>query len=166
VFTSTEVSFFVGTPLHAIDLRKYVEQKNRTARGEASVSAQSPLRVMLHPSSNSHIARTSVNRLEKDMSDFATDENAGSLPVLKATSGPVQDVASVEQVASAVSDIIAALEKLRDRDISTVQSGVKELLAYCNGETSGGNGHLKAFGYNLLQKARYESAMVGTFQFL
>ena len=78
-YTPTEVAFFLGSPLHAIDLRTYVEQKTLAARGEAAVTNQTPLRVMQHPSSNSHVARTSVTRLEQDIVDFAADENIGDL---------------------------------------------------------------------------------------
>ena len=78
-YTPTEVAFFLGSPLHAIDLRIYVEQKTLAARGEAAVTNQTPLRVMQHPSSNSHVARTSVTRLEQDIVDFAADENIGNV---------------------------------------------------------------------------------------
>ena len=64
-YTTNEVNFLLGSPLHAIDLRNYVEQKTLAARGEEAVTNQTPLRVMQHPSSNSHIARTAVTRLEQ-----------------------------------------------------------------------------------------------------
>jgi hypothetical protein len=165
IFTASEVSFFVGTPLHAIDLRKYVEQKNRSGRGELTVSAASPLRVMQHPSSNSHIARTSVSRLEKDMSDFAADENAGVLPILKATAGSLQG-AAIELSIRAVSELISSLERLRDKDINTTRVGIKELLDYCNGVTAGANGDVRSLGFSMIQKAGYETAMVNYIKFL
>jgi hypothetical protein len=39
---------------------------------------------MEHPSARSHIARTSVVRMEADMEDFAEAENVAVVPILKA----------------------------------------------------------------------------------
>lgn len=83
-FTQAEVSFLVGTPLHSIDLRNYVEQKTLSDRGLEAVGSDSPLTVLEHPSSQSYIARVSVSRLEQDIKDFSGDENGSKVPILKA----------------------------------------------------------------------------------
>jgi hypothetical protein len=160
-YTPAEVSFFLGSPLHSIDLRNYVEQKNLSGRGEAPVSSQSPLRVMQHPSSNSHIARSAVTRLEQDVSDFSVDENKGVLPVLKAinTGGGVLNGPGIDRALSSLKGMISALELLRKKDTSIVREGMGELLAYCNSATVGRDGNVQAIGYNLQQKAGAEVPM-------
>ena len=161
-YTTSEVSFFLGSPLHSIDLRNYVEQKSLANRGEIAVSEQSPLRVMQHPSSNSYIARSAVNRLEQDVGDFAADENKGVLPVLKAINSTVGSLvgAGLDRAMSSMSSMIAALEKLRERDASIVKEGVKELLDFCNSDTLEKEGNVYTMAHNLQQKAGLEVPMV------
>ena len=161
-FTPSEVSFFLGSPLHSIDLRNYVEQKNLAGRGEELVSSESPLRVMLHPSSNSYIARSAVTRLEKDVADFSIDENKGVLPVLKAinTTGGLMEGASLDRALSSITSMITALEKLRERDSVIVKSGVVELLDYCNSSVTATSTDVQAIAHSLRQKAGIEVPMV------
>jgi hypothetical protein len=163
-YTVSEVSFFLGSPLHSIDLRNYVEQKSLANRGEAAVSSESPLRVMLHPSSNSHIARSAVNRLEQDVADFSVDENKGVLPVLKTinTTGGALVGAGLDRALSAMTSMIAALEKLRERDAAIVKSGVQELLDFANSDTPDKHGNVYAIAHSLQQKAGTEVPMVRT----
>ena len=162
-YTPSEVSFFLGSPLHSIDLRTYVEQKSLANRGEAPVSSESPLRVMLHPSSNSHIARSAVKRLEQDVVDFSADENKGVLPVLKAinTTGGALVGAGIDRALVSLTGMIDALAKLRDRDAAIVKSGVKELLDFCNSNTIDKHGSsVHTIAHNLQQQAGTEVSMV------
>ena len=161
-YTPTEVSFFLGSPLHSIDLRNYVEQKSLAGRGEIPVSGETPLRVLLHPSSNSHIARSAVTRLEQDVSDFSIDENKGVLPVLKAinTSGGLLQGPSLDRALVSITSMIAALEKLRDKDSVIVKGGVEELLAYCNCNIGAMEGTVNTLAHHLKQKAGNEVPMV------
>ena len=161
-FTPAEVSFFLGSPLHSIDLRNYVEQKNLAGRGEALVSGESPLRVLLHPSSNSYIARSAVARLEQDVADFSIDENKGVLPVLKAintTNGLLQG-ANLDRALTSITSMISALEKLRERDSIIVKSGVVELLEYCNSYVTASSDDVQAIAHSLRQKAGSEVPLV------
>lgn len=139
-----------------------MEQKSLSGRGEVQVSSQSPLRVMKHPSSNSHIARSAVTRLEQDVSDFSVDENKGVLPVLKAinTGGGALNVAGIDRALSSLRGMISALEILRKKDTVIVRDGMEELLAFCNGNMEGRNGNVQAIGHNLQQKAGAEVPMV------
>jgi hypothetical protein len=74
-YTPREIAYLVGTPLHSIDLRNYVEQKTLSQRGLPTISDNFPLSVLNHPSSRSYIARVSVSRLEVDCKDFAVEGN-------------------------------------------------------------------------------------------
>jgi hypothetical protein len=62
---------------------------------------------MQHPSSNSHIARSAVTRLEQDLSDFSVDENKGVLPVLKAinTGGGALNGQGIDRALSSLTGI-------------------------------------------------------------
>jgi hypothetical protein len=161
-YTVAEVSFFLGSPLHSIDLRNYVEQKSLAGRGETALSVESPLRVMQHPSSNSHIARSAVNRLEQDIADFSVDENKGVMPVLKAinTSGGALQGPGLDRALTSLTKMITALEKMRDRDSIIVKSGIEELLNYCNSTSIGKDVPMKIISHNLQQKAGKEVPMV------
>jgi hypothetical protein len=64
----------MSVPLESIGLGTFLEFKGLAARGERGephVSSQTSLRVMNHPSSRSHIFRTFIVRLERDIIDFA-----------------------------------------------------------------------------------------------
>lgn len=82
VFTAKTISHLLGTPLEAITLADYVNLQSLQSRGQLQIDGKSPLRVLDHPSSRSHIARTTVERMEIDIADFAVDENHSSIPVL------------------------------------------------------------------------------------
>jgi hypothetical protein len=163
-YSTQEISHLVDMPLAAIDFDIYVEQKSLANRGEAAVSSESPLRVMLHPSSNSFIARSAVGRLEQDIVDFSNDENKGVLPVLMTinTTGGALVGAGLDRALNAMTSMIAALEKLRERDAAIVKSGVQELLDYCNSGTLDKQGNVYAIAHNLQIKAGTEVPMVRT----
>jgi hypothetical protein len=162
-----EVSHLVDTPLGAIDLLQYVEYMGLTGRGETTLSGESPLRVMQHPSSNSHIARSNVNRLEQDIKDFSNDENKSVLPVLKAINTKSDDLkgAGLDRALISLSKMITALEMIRDKDHISIVSGVEELLNYCNSTLEGSQGNVKAIGHTLRQKSGTEVPMVSEILF-
>ena len=159
-YTLSEVAHLVDQPLQAIDLNTYIEQKTLVARGEAAVTSQSHLRVMDHPSSNSHIARTAVSRLEQDIADFARDENAGMIPVLVATFGAdALSASGLDRALSSIANLIAALGRIRTKDIAIVQNGIAELLELCNGSGNASIGDIKAVAFSLQQKAGIEASL-------
>jgi hypothetical protein len=164
-YTPEEIMALVTAPLNAIKLQSYIEEKSLAARGEALVSENSPLQVMLHPSSRSHIARTSVARLEADIKDFAHDENAGVIPVLKliANSGGLKDPASVDAASGEVQRLQLALEQLRERDTTFIKSGISELVSFANGSAACAAGNARALAHNLYQDAGIEAKLVGSF---
>ena len=83
-YTAENITALATRPLDAVGLAKYTEFRNLQQRQMAQVSGDTPLHVMEHPSSKSHVARTSVYRLETDVRDFAEDENVSLTPVFKA----------------------------------------------------------------------------------
>jgi hypothetical protein len=108
-FFTREMTFLVNIPMHSIDLRQYVEQKSydqvRQLQNSTVIldSPQLPVTVLEHPSSQSHIARVSVARLEQDYSDYKTDEKAMMTPVLKAVNGATTlDAAGIQAAAGQV----------------------------------------------------------------
>ena len=162
-YTIDEISHLATAPLGAINLDHYIELRSLANRGEAPVSSESPLRVMLHPSSNSHIARSAVKRLEQDVVDFSADENKGVLPVLKAinSTGGALVGAGIDRALASLTGMIDSLAKLRERDAAIVKSGVKELLDFCNSTAvhkSSNNVHTLA--HSLQLKAGTEVSMV------
>ena len=161
-YTSIEISHLVDLPLGAIDLSQYIEYKSLFARGEHPVSCESPLRVMLHPSSNSHIARSAVTRLEQDVIDFSNDENKGVLPVLKfiVTTSSSLNKTNLEGCVASMKSIMTALEKLREKDQMIIRNGIEELLNFCNSSTDATNGDIQAVAYSLQHRAGTEVPMV------
>ena len=165
-YTAKEISFFIGTPLHAIDLRNYVETKRLSERGIEAVSESCDLAVMQHPSSQSYIARVAVSRLEEDVKIFADDENATKLPVFKAISAPsaLTDSQSLAAVTARSTQLIEMLEQLRARDIAMVRAGIDEVLEVCNGGLARGRGEEIAIAHGLLQEACAEASLVSLFE--
>ncbi len=148
-------------PLNVLDLSKFVHNLDLDGRGESRVSSISPLRVMNHPSSRSHIARTSVSRLEKDIVDFSTDENSGTMPILNAVNrstalqGPALDKAVAD-----VTVLIGSLTKLRDSDGDFVKAGIADVVQYCNGKHPVHQNNTSALGHVMRQAAHYETSLV------
>ena len=112
---------------------------------------------MSHPSSRSHIARTSVSRLEEDIVDFATDENSTRIPVMKMMNTPEQLTPGValDQVAHEIQGLLSALVALRDADITFAKNGIETLVHYCNGSHQVHIENLEALGQRLRYKGNY-----------
>ena len=160
-YTEGELSHLVNTPLNALDLSRFVEMKTRAECGESEVSAESPLRCLSHPSSRSHIARTSVTRLEDDIADFATDENVLALPVIKSVrASTVSEASGLEVAVADMFKLIQGLTKLRESDSSFAKEGTTELLFFCNGQHSCYDDNLIAQAHLIQQVALSETPLV------
>ena len=164
-FTDTEISHLAGTPLDAINLSSFIEFKSLKSRGENPVSSNSPLKVMSHPSSRSHIARTSVARLEVDIVDFATDENSSQIPMLKVLNNLSHlESNNLSNVVAEVTKMISLLEKVRESDIKFVKQGVDDIVDYCNGDHACHYGDIGALTHRLKQNGHSETYL--DFEFL
>ena len=159
--TAKEVTFLVGTPLHCIDLRKFIDLKNLTGRKLESVDSTFPIDVLKHPSSQSYIARVSVSRLEQDLKDFAHDENAALTPVMKYINTTCTfDQESISKALTQISTLVASLNTVRSNDNIAIKQGIEELLVYTNGVTAAEAGNAKAIRHNLLQRSKLETTLV------
>jgi hypothetical protein len=160
-YTSQEVAHFCSAPLDVMQLDKFVHFKDLNSRGEDRVSSISPLRVMNHPSSRSHIARTSVSRLEKDIVDFSTDENLGTIAVLNAVNRTTNLRGdSLTTASNDVRKLIEALVGLRDKDTAFVRKGVSEILLFSNGQHLMYANNSAALGHVSRQLAQNEFTLV------
>ena len=160
-YTAQQIQYLAGTPLDEIDLKRFIEFKNLSSRGEAAVSSSSPLRVLNHPSSRSHIARTSVVRLESDIVDFSVDENASELPIMKAVGVSVLEKReSLEGAVGEMFKLISSLMKLRDSDTAFVRTAMTDLLAYTNGSHVMYRQSLRAQSHLIRQESGFEAALV------
>ncbi|KAJ1425171.1 hypothetical protein B484DRAFT_93375, partial [Ochromonadaceae sp. CCMP2298] len=159
-FQPSRVAQLATAPLDEIGLDRFVEHKSLAMRGDAPVQVDSPLRVLGHPSSRSHVARTSVLRLEGDIRDFAADENQTVLPVMKAVGlAALMEKSSLDSAVGEMFKIITALLKLRDGDSAFVKTGLGELLNFCNGEHPRNGNNVRAMGHMIRQEAQSEMAL-------
>lgn len=162
--TSKEVTYLVGTPLHSIDLRKFIDLKNLKSRNLETVDSKFPIDVLRHPSSQSYIARVSVSRLDQDLKDFAHDENALLTPVLKNINNTINfEGDAIQKAIDLVVSLISSLDTLRNNDNIVVKVGIEEIVNYANGIFAADSGNLKALRHNLLQRAKSESTLVSVY---
>ena len=157
-YTRAEMLAFGGAPLSIIGLEGIASAgTNHTA----NISGASPLTVMEHPSSRSHIARTTVNRLEKDIENYAEDANASMNPTLLLTSDC--DLTDTRQVGAAINktqDLISKLVALRNRDTAFSRNGIKQVVNFCNGRTQKGALNVQTLGHVAHQMAYVEATLV------
>jgi hypothetical protein len=160
-FSDQELTHLVTVPLETLGLSRYIGlRKNRDRPGNA-VSAKSHISVLEHPSSRSYIARTSVTRLEKDIADFAVDENDGEVAVLADLNSDLTiSVSVVEQAAANLNSLAEALAVLRAQDTQSSKAGIEAIVNHCNGSAAVERGDVRALGHSLLQKAGSEAALV------
>mgnify|MGYP006078914063 CR=1 FL=1 len=150
-YTPENIKALSTRPLDAVGLAQYTEFRNLQQRNLEKVSGDTPLHVMEHPSSKSHVARTSVYRLERDIHEFSEDENVSMAPVFKS----IFDDGDTNLDLIAATNVIETLEKslvqTRNSDSEFVRSGIPEILAYCNGSSHAHAGSLRAMGHRLHQ---------------
>jgi hypothetical protein len=171
-FCDADIDSFMGSPLSIIGLEKYVDYQNLLTRGESMVSTASPLNVMSHPSSRSHIARTSVARLEQDISNYGVDENESVLPVLKFTV-PIERNGStdIKYAIDESSKLLASLYSQREKDIKFIRSSVRDIINFCNGLSISNSPDLSPneciiLAHALMKKSGYEATLVIYYIFL
>ena len=146
--------------MNVIELQKFVELKSLSARSQDLVSSQSPLTVMNHPSSRSHIARTSVTRLETDIRDFSKDENSAVIAVMKSISGAdLNESSAVSAARESINTLLAALRNLKTADSDFVRKAVVEVQTVVNGISLCDQGHMSALQHNLYQVAGRETTI-------
>jgi hypothetical protein len=132
--SAADIRAFCSSPLEVITLSRFVEFKTRAARQLPLVSGSSPLQVLDHPSSRSHIARTSVLRLEEDIRNFSVDENGANVPLMKSIGeANLADLAQVEAALVEQNTVLQLLENLKVSDTAFVRVAINEIVESANG---------------------------------
>jgi hypothetical protein len=137
IITGRDIDAFGSIPLSVIGLNDFVEFKSLSDRNITPVSAASPLEVLNHPSSRSHIARTSVHRLEIDIRDFANDENISLTPIIKniyTNDLPNKTKDEFEHCVILLNRLTDELNKLKSKDALFVNNGIEEIVNCTNGD--------------------------------
>jgi hypothetical protein len=165
LISPTDIQAFGSAPLSVIGLSNFVENKTLHDRGVAEVKAESPLEVLQHQSSRSHIARTSVARLEQDIQEFAHAENALISPVLKFIGNGNFDGREhdVEKSIKLINTLVNDLNKLKAKDLKFVNVAITEVVNATNGDGSVSakrNNSIPVLRHKLYQRAGLESVLV------
>lgn len=118
--------------------------------------------VLNHPASRSHIARTSLTRLQEDMRDFYTDINANRIAFLRSL--PL-DLTRLEALNAAtafdeVSRLQKKVETIRNLDVEFAVHAMRDLVNFANGKHALFQEQDLALGHILGQDAGYEMALV------
>lgn len=154
-----ELECLFAMPLAIIGLGKFIQATKSSEN--TSISEVSPLTVMEHPSSRSHIARTAVDRLEKDIKAFAHDENSKQRlnysPIVQCN---FQDKSSILSAFNATSELINTLSLLRERDSMFTRKSISQLIKVCNGRAPGQETVVSAVGHVAKQLANTEASLV------
>lgn len=95
-----------------------------------------------------------MSRLETDIIDFATDENASRIPVMKMvnTIDQLEVGVSLDHAVNEVSNMVAALVTVREADIYFVRNGIETIVEYCNASNPIHADNVEALGHRLRQK--------------
>jgi hypothetical protein len=120
--------------------------------------------VMKHPSSRSHIARTSVTRLEKDVNDFYDDSESTTLPFIKCLPLDVSALRMIDfqSAFSEASQLLEKLNAIKQRDLQFVGAGLQDLLSFTNGSHPYFTNNFRAVGHRLMQIGSSESFLVSS----
>lgn len=166
IITSNDLDAFGTVPLKVIGLDDFIEYKSLADRKIPSVSSNSPLEVMQHPFSRSHIARTSVARLEEDIHNFANDENISLVPILKSIYNTDMDSKSADDIEGSIrfiNRLNIELNKLKSRDMAFTDGGIEEIVSCTNGDGSVGARRVNSraiLHHKLMQMSGVESVLV------
>ena len=155
--TSADLRAFSSCPLEVIGLDRFVVCKTRSERNLVQVSGASPLHVLEHPSSRSHIARTSVARLEEDIRNFSVDENEASVPLMKSVGeASLSDVRAVETALGDLDTLQHKLDDLKCNDMAFVRVAIDEVV-----ESANGRGRIGACRPNDMEILRHQFSQLG-----
>jgi hypothetical protein len=122
----------------------------------------SGITVMNHPSSRSHIARTSVARLENDYNDFLVDSKATSIPYLAALPLDIGSLSNINlsNTLGQMKELRRLLTELKVNDFAFALKGISDLEEFVNGWHPYFSSSPKAVGHCLMQIAKMETPLV------
>jgi hypothetical protein len=160
-FSDSEISYLIDVPLETIGITNFVGFRRNRDRPNNAVSGKSHISVLEHPSSRSYIARTSVERLEKDVADFAQDENEAVVAMLTDINDETDVTTSAaENAFKRMSSLSELMAQLRVKDTNSVKAGIEAIVDFCNGSAAVERGDIRALGHSLLQQAGSEASLV------
>lgn len=171
--TAQELNAFASYPLSCLGLNNFCALRGRGEKGLGPVDGQLPFLVKHHPSAKSHIAITSLERIQEDLKYYADKENVTRTPALKMffesdveiymknPQGP-----EVTQAYEFMENLLRALTDLQKRDTRYIFQGITYLLNYANDSDCMNRNYpevelARRFGHTLGQFAGRE----GTFWF-
>jgi hypothetical protein len=162
-FNDDQLSILVLSPLMTSMVSSSIQLKGYQDRGEIPVSSQSPLTVLQHPLSRSHIARTSLARLEQDIVDYANDESHSLQPVMD-ISKSLRDLPSAKTNLLTAIDrlklIMQSLVTLRENDNKVLKQGIADILKFCNSNFSSNVNDFHSLKHVIMRYSRSEAEMV------
>lgn len=132
--TLTSAPLMVSTVASAVRLLTAEEQKRYIGQKETVPLSSS---VLQHPASRSHIARTSLTRLEQDMTDFYADASqtkVAHLTVLPLDTQRLHANLDVAQALTQLTGLQRTIEGLRDADMKFATQAMKQLVLFANGK--------------------------------
>jgi hypothetical protein len=164
-YPENEIEILMNAPLSTPKLLVFIAY---CAALDTSIEKKGTgITVMNHPSSRSHIARTSVSRLEKDYLDFMLDSKSAQVPYIEFL--PLQ-ISSLERldISSAIKKIQElhdALLTLKNQNLSFGVEGAGNIEDFVNGRNPYFASNLRASGHQLMQVAGQELSLVFLFIF-
>ena len=161
-YNRQEMDSFAGAPLSIIGLEKYVVHKPVGEIGCEVVSGESPLStVRNHPSSCSHIAKITIDRMEEDILEYGKKQNNSEVPYLLITAAcSVSNKSSIQEAGKSLTEVINRLTSLRDRDSKFSRHSIKQVVAYANGRMDSQKDSVEGMGHVANQTADIEASMV------
>lgn len=161
-YTENEIRILATAPMLTSELQASINYIPALQPDASSRSDSHAIAVMNHPSSRSHIARTSVTRLEQDIGDFYTDVKATNIPYLKVipTDARALEASNFQSILDSILALEASIIKLKESDVKFVEIAVLELLEICNGRHSVFRENDAALSHVFMQKAQQEVQLV------
>jgi hypothetical protein len=120
--------------------------------------------VLHHPASLTHIARTSYTRLQQDISNYITDENTNTYPVLKFISelNNSNDKANIEVAVQRMMELGASLKRIKEKDLNYLKIAIPDIKNCINKRLTNDTKSLtrKRLTQSLFQRAGIEPTLV------
>jgi hypothetical protein len=156
-YNEKHIQELVTAPLMTPSLSVFVDYT--AAIGNNSTTMSSGISVMSHPSSRSHIARSSVTRLEDDFVNFHKDAASSSIPYIKFLPIQLSELSKLTEFSSALqntNNILSSLLKLKEADIQMAFEFTRVVEDFANGLHPYFRDNLRALAHSLMETAGFE----------
>ena len=144
IFDKDQVDSFASEPLKVIGFDKYIEWNSfeNTSLDTDSLSDELPFDVSEHSGAKSHIAREMIDRLDKDMSAYASICRNTMLPSIRGLAkekihATFDNQASKKEALTLVRELEKALRELKSRDEEFMEKSIDTVLGKLNGAVKG-----------------------------